>query len=236
MDRIMRYIIALFKSKILFIAIDTNVIETNILDVSFNIEMKKMFSYRKPNNTPHHIHSESHHPPSIAEQLLSMTNWHIGNLSCDKNEFSKSKSLYESALKNNGFNYRMKIEAPVENTTWSKNRKVIWTNPPYCLNVKTNIGKVHFTKNYIFFFQIFWKGCLSNKIALEYDFSCIIRKDVISLLTKISSYSLDKKWKMIFLKKKHGNMIFSSNVLKIWSFKKNCTGIWSFLSYYLGRW
>ena len=74
MDRIMRYIIALFKSKILFIAIDTNVIETNILDVSFNIEMKKMFSYRKPNNTPHHIHSESHHPPSIAEQLLSMTN------------------------------------------------------------------------------------------------------------------------------------------------------------------
>ena len=28
------------------------------------------------------------------------------------------------------------------------------------------------------------------------------------------------KWKMIFLKKIHGNMIFSSNVLKRWSFQK----------------
>ena len=31
---------------------------------------------------------------------------------------------------------------------------------------------------------------------------------------RISSYSLDGKWKMIFLKKIHGNMILSSNVLK----------------------
>ena len=40
---------------------------------------------------------------------------------------------------------------------------------------------------------------------------------------------------MIFLKKIHGNMIFSSNVLKRWSFQKNRTGIWSFL-YYQERW
>ena len=37
---------------------------------------------------------------------------------------------------------------------------------------------------------------------------------------KIWSYTLDGKWKMIFLKKIHGNMIFSSNVLKRWSFQK----------------
>ena len=40
------------------------------------------------------------------------------------------------------------------------------------------------------------------------------------------------KWKMIFLKKIHANMIFSSNVLKRWSFQKVT---WSFL-YYLKRW
>ena len=37
---------------------------------------------------------------------------------------------------------------------------------------------------------------------------------------KIWSYTLDGKWKMIFLKKIHGNMIFSSNFLKRWSFQK----------------
>ena len=42
-------------------------------------------------------------------------------------------------------------------------------------------------------------------------------------LPKISSYSLNGEWKMIFLKKKtkkHGNMVFSSNILKRWSFRK----------------
>ena len=37
---------------------------------------------------------------------------------------------------------------------------------------------------------------------------------------KVWSYTLDGKWKMIFLKKIHGNMIFSSNFLKRWSFQK----------------
>ena len=37
---------------------------------------------------------------------------------------------------------------------------------------------------------------------------------------KISYYSLGRKWKMIFLKKIHGNMTHSSNVLKRWSFQK----------------
>ena len=39
-------------------------------------------------------------------------------------------------------------------------------------------------------------------------------------LPKIWSYTLDGKWKVIFLKKMHGNMIFSSNFLKRWFFQK----------------
>ena len=37
---------------------------------------------------------------------------------------------------------------------------------------------------------------------------------------KLWSDTLDGKWKMIFLKKIHGNMIFSSSLLKRWSFQK----------------
>ena len=48
------------------------------------------------------------------------------------------------------------------------------------------------------------------------------------LSLKIWPYFFRGKWKMIFLKKVHGNMIYSSNVLKRWSFQKNRTGIWSF--------
>ena len=49
---------------------------------------------------------------------------------------------------------------------------------------------------------------------------------------KISSYSLNGKWKIIFFKKMHGNTIFFSNNLKRWSFQKNRFGIWSFLLYW----
>ena len=42
----------------------------------------------------------------------------------------------------------------------------------------------HYTKNSIFFLQMFWKDGLSKKLALEQDLSCNIRKDVISFSRK----------------------------------------------------
>ena len=95
MDKIRKDIIALVKSELLSITINTNLIETDFLDVSFNLEMEKCSPYRKPNSTPLYIHSKSNHPPSITKQLPSMTNRRISNLSCNENEFSKAKHLYE---------------------------------------------------------------------------------------------------------------------------------------------
>ena len=146
MDRIRKVTIALFKSEAFYITVDTNLVETYFLDVSFYLEMDNFFSYRKPNN------SKSNHPLSITKQLPSMTNRRISNLSCNGNKFNKAKPLDESALKNN-----MKFEAPVENAGQNRNRKIIWFNSPYSLNVKTNIGKVfvklvrkHFTRSHKF--------------------------------------------------------------------------------------
>ena len=67
---------------------------------------------------------------------------------------------------------------------------------------------LHCTKNYIFFFQMLWKGSLSKKISLEYVLYCIIRKNDKE----------NERWN--FSKKIHGNMTYSSNVLKRWSFIK----------------
>ena len=85
------------------ITIDTNLIETDVLDVSFNSNTGKYFPFKKPNNTPLYIHSKSNHPPSIIKQLPSMTNKRISSLSCDEIEFNKAKITYETALKNSGY-------------------------------------------------------------------------------------------------------------------------------------
>ena len=125
MDRIRKDVITLFKSEGLSITIDTNVTETDFLDVSCNLEMDKFFPYSKPNNTPLYIHSESNHPPSVIKQLSSMTSKRISNLSCNEHEFNKAKPLYKSAMKSSGFNYSMEFEARVENARRNRNRNHI---------------------------------------------------------------------------------------------------------------
>ena len=75
----------------------------------------------------------------------------------------------------------------------------------------------HCTKNHIFVFQMIWKDGLSKKIALEYDLSSW--KDYISFPRKydLTLWTENERWISL---KIHGNMIFSSNVLKRWSFQK----------------
>ena len=115
-DRLRKYIISLFKDEGLSITIDTNLIETVFLDVSFNLKTGKYFPFKKPNNTPLYIHSKSNYLPSIIKQLTSMTNKCISSLSCDEIEFNKAKITYETALKNSGYKATLKFEKKFQNT------------------------------------------------------------------------------------------------------------------------
>ena len=101
-DRLRKDIISLFKYEGLSVTIDTNLIETDFSDVSFNLNTGKYFPFKKPNNTLIYIHSESTHPLSIIKQLPLMTNKRISSLPCDEIEFNKAKITHETALKNSG--------------------------------------------------------------------------------------------------------------------------------------
>ena len=80
---------SLFKEEGLSITIETNLIETDFLDVTFNLATKKYFPFRKANNTPLFINVFSNHPPTIIKQLPKMINKRISDLSCNKEEFDK---------------------------------------------------------------------------------------------------------------------------------------------------
>ena len=58
LDRTRKNIIALFKKEGLNITIETNLVETNFLDFTFNLATEKYFSYRKPNNDPLYINAK----------------------------------------------------------------------------------------------------------------------------------------------------------------------------------
>ena len=52
LDKMRKNIIALFKNEGLSITIETNLFQTDFLDVTFNLATGKLFPFRKPNNQP----------------------------------------------------------------------------------------------------------------------------------------------------------------------------------------
>ena len=170
-DRISKDIIAWFKEKGLSITIETNLIKTDFLDVTFNLPTKKYFPFRKANNTPLYINAFFNNPPTVIKQLSKMVSKRISDLSCNKEEFDKIKSVYESALKDSiHFSSISYNNSNTRNARRNRNRKVTWFNPPYSQNVKTNIGKLfiklvrkHFLNN-----SKYHEICNLNTLKLSY--------------------------------------------------------------------
>ena len=106
------------------------------------------YPYRKPNNETLYIDTNSNHPPTIIKHLPASIGRRISDISSNKELFSKAKSHYESALKQSGhekkltFTERKKPAThTAQNSRKNRQRNVIWFNPPYSMNVQTNIGR-----------------------------------------------------------------------------------------------
>ena len=98
LDKMRKSIITLFKEEGLTITIDTNLIETDFLDVTFNLATGTFFPFTKPNNVPLYINAKSNHPSTFIKDLPNMINKRLSELSCNKDEFHKAKLLSEKSL------------------------------------------------------------------------------------------------------------------------------------------
>ena len=71
-----------------------------------------------------------------------MINKIICDLSINENEFNKAKPIYDNALRSSGFNSKLEyMESDESRQRRSRTRKIIWFNPSYCKQVKTDIGR-----------------------------------------------------------------------------------------------
>ena len=122
----------------------------NFLDVTLNLTNGKYQPYNKPDNNPLYINILSNHPPNIIKNLPENISKRINTLSADETTFNKSKDLYNNALAESGFKYEIKFQkqentSTITNNTKKRKRKITWFNPPFSLNVSTNIGKKFFS-------------------------------------------------------------------------------------------
>ena len=131
-----------------------------LLYITLNLTTGKYQPYNKPDNNPLYINILSNHPPNIIKNLPENISKRINTLSADETTFNKSKDLYNNALAESGFKYKITFQkqentSTTTNNTKKRKRKIIWFNPPFSLNVSTNIGKKffnllgnHFPKTY----------------------------------------------------------------------------------------
>ena len=123
------------------ITAESNLHMVNFLDVTFDLSTGKHKPYRKPNDDLLYINKHSNHPPSILRQLATSINKRISTLSSDKQTFEDAASAYQNALGHSNFSQKLEY-TPHETQRPCRNRQrnVIWFNPPFSKNVKTNIA------------------------------------------------------------------------------------------------
>ena len=148
-ERMKKAIVKVFKDCGLSITIECNLKTVDFLDVTFDLNNGTYKPYRKANNHPLYINKSSNHPPCILKQLPISIEKRLIETSSNENVFNEAATLYTNALKESGFNYNLKYSSPSEpnndnQSKKSRKRKIIWFNPPFSKNVKTNIGKIFF--------------------------------------------------------------------------------------------
>ena len=120
----------------------------------------------------------------------------ISEISSNEQIFQEAISLYQNTLKVCGFNEKLALHNKVTNDekyieeNKKRKRKIIWYNPPYSLNVKTNIGRIffkllnkHFPPDNLFH-KIF------NRNTVKISYSCM--KNISSIISSHNKILLNK--------------------------------------------
>ena len=116
----------------------------NYLYVTLSLENSTYRLYQKENNQIKYINPESNHPPYIIKQLPLSIESRLSLFSSEEEIFNDSVTPYQHALDKSGYKHKLKYQANTNTANNKKQRKrnIIWFNPPYIKNVKTNIGKI----------------------------------------------------------------------------------------------
>ena len=147
-ENIKKKICETYKKHGLQVTIEANKKCVQFLDAEFNLSDGTFKPYLKPGDTPLYVHADSNHPPGILKNIPKSINKRLSALSSNEEMFLSVAPIYQNALDQSGYKYKLKYEPPppTPNTPNKRQRKrrVIWWNPPYSANVKTNVGKLFF--------------------------------------------------------------------------------------------
>ena len=140
-EKLRQKIVQIFRENNLNITGTANPFQVNFLDIPLDLKTGTFKPYIKPGDKPIYVHSQSNHPQSIIKNIPEAINKRLSKISSNKTIFDNAAPLYQAELDKNGYQHTLKFN-PEESTSNKKPRKrnLIYFNPPYSINVKTNVG------------------------------------------------------------------------------------------------
>ena len=133
----------IFRQHNLRVTITANLEATDFLDIFLDLRSEKYRVFTKEGDTPTYVHHQSNHPPNVLKNIGPAVNRRLSSLSANNDLFNQAKPLYQDALRRSKHDHDLKFNEEVVEEGRSKRRRkrqIIWWNPPFSMNVKTNIG------------------------------------------------------------------------------------------------
>ena len=96
----------------------------------------------KLNGTPTNVYKDSNHPKGILQNIPHSVNRRLSSISSNQEVFESAIPPFQEALKKSGYVYTLNFDPSSKNKkAKNRSRNITYFNPPYSLNVQTNIGK-----------------------------------------------------------------------------------------------
>ena len=138
--------------------------------------------YRKPNDEPLYIISNSNHSLTILPRLPQTIIKRISSLSSNQELFSKVALMYTAALEDAGYTEKINYDSKINENEPSRNRKrnIIWHNPSYNKYVYANLGRV--------FLSLF-----DRQFCKQHKLSKILNRNSVKLSNSCTIVALEKE-------------------------------------------
>ena len=171
----------IFKHNSLQITIEAIIKVVDFLDITLDLRTAIYKPYKKPNSNLRYIHKQSNHPTSIIKNLpksinkrpsTNFKNAQIFNEAC-----TPPPPPIHRSPKKNGYNRNLQFDRTFTDKNNEKNktrkRKITWFNPPFNINVATNVAKTflviidkHFPKDKRL-------SKIFNRNTIKFSYSCL---------------------------------------------------------------
>ena len=144
-EKLRQKIIQIFGKHDMKITIEINLKRVDYLDVTLDLETGLFKPYRKPGDKPLYVSAQSNHPPQVLKNIPKGIERRLSDNSANEEIFRGTIPPYQAELERCGFAHKLEYKPGNKDTANKKrarSRKVTWFNPPYSMDVGTNVGKV----------------------------------------------------------------------------------------------